>query len=486
MMPDDEERNSPEPKTAEQLVSMLTDGGLQPPPVVVLNACYTGAQPPAQRAAAPLAADMVKRGVPVVVGMWGQVADRACRLFTWCFYEALLRNKSVTHAVAAGRRLAFEDGVDPAGADWAFPAIFLAQNVQAITLDRAAAVRIGRLGSIALAYRRNDRPPFCDRLEIIKLAYRQLLGAGERGPRVLAIKVALAEQGQFKYGKTRSLEEICVKLVADGHMPCFVRVETGDPPSTPSELARAITVAIAQARELFELGQSVSYEILKLEQMMAGEDVQLSPHVRDKLMLHPRRPTDASLDDLDLRVLAAAIYQDLLNLNAAAQETAAQPKVVLLLDDVHRFATPALDLLLRNLLVPECLAGPRDHIPVVVAFSSAGGQLELQSAARSLSDFFERSRVVIRPLLELYAFPDPVKDRFPWDQFLIGQKPPLVAHRDHPQEVDNLIRFLYTKTNGAPSMLLHSDVGAVMEYVAGSEKLATANDAELMHSWWDQ
>jgi CHAT domain len=486
MMPD-QEGGPPEQKNAEQLVSMLTVSRPQPPPIVVLNACYTGAQPPAQRAAAPLAAEMVKRKVPIVVGMWGQVADRACRLFTWCFYEALLRSKSVTQAVAAGRRMAFEDGSDPAGADWAFPAIFLAENVPAVTLDQDAATQVGKLGSIALGYRRTARPPFCDRWEIIERGYRQLLHAGEKGPRVLAIKVALAEQGEFKYGKTRSLEEFCVKLVADGYLPCFARTDGGDPPSTPSEFALAIVGAIVTTRARFEQGGSSSYEVFKLQQMMRGQDVQLSSRVEEQLMLHPRRPTGVDLDGLDPQVLAAAIHQDLLDLNAAAREAAVQPRVVLLLDDVHRFGTAALDFLLRHLLIPECLAGPRNHIPVVVAFSGTGRQTELEANMRDLRDFLERSRVVVRPLPELYALPDPGTDRFPWNQFLIGQNPPLVAHLARSsEEVDKLFSFLYKKTYGAPSMLDNDNIYAVMEWWAEDGLLIKADDSELLHSWRNQ
>ncbi|MGO8730914.1 MAG: CHAT domain-containing protein, partial [Streptosporangiaceae bacterium] len=282
MMSDDEESGATEPRTAEQLVSILIHDRLEPPPVVVLNACYTGAQPPSERPAAPLATEMVKHGVPIVVAMWGRVSDRACRLFTWCFYEALLRSKSVTQAVAAGRRMAFEGQGDPDGVDWAFPAIFLDETVTSVALDHAAAVRIGKLESIAFEYRQLDTPPFCDRLEILDRSYRQLLNAGEKGPRILAIKVARAEQDPFHYGKTRSLQEMCVKLVTDGHLPCFVRA---DQVEESFDLARAIAQAIGIARERFGLESPVDYEIFKLEERVSLQD--LAPRVREQLKLHP-------------------------------------------------------------------------------------------------------------------------------------------------------------------------------------------------------
>lgn len=482
MMPDQDGPGEAEPRTAEQLVSMLTHGRPEPPPVVVLNACYTGAQPSAERAAAPLATEMVKHGVPIVVAMWGRVSDQACRLFTWCFYEALLRSKSIPQAVAAGRRMAFEGHGDPAGADWAFPAIFLAENVRTVALDQAAASRIGRLESIALQYRQNDTPVFCDRLEILDHSYRLLLRAGERGPRVLAIKVALAEQGSFRYGKTRSLEEICVRLVTDGHVPCFWWDSEVEEISTPFDLARAIAGAIGTARDRFGLDPA-EYEIFKLAD---GAEADLAPRVRDQLRLHPLRPPATGPDGYHNQVMAAAIYQDLRNLADAADGEARDPKVVLLLDDVHRFGPAALQLLVKHLLVAGCLSGARDHVPVVMAFSTAGKKVEYGPAAKDLHSFLESNQAVIRPLPVLCALPDPEKDRYPWDQFLIGQKPPLVADANLQPMVQQAFRRLFDLTSGAPSMLLDPMFRLAVELYAETERFIKADDTELLQSWRDQ
>jgi CHAT domain len=486
MMSDDEESGETEPRTAEQLVSILIRDRPEPPPVVVLNACYSGAQPPAERPAAPLATEMVKHGVPIVVAMWGRVSDRACRLFTWCFYEALLRSKSVTHAVAAGRRMAFEGQADPAGIDWAFPAIFLDETVTSVALDQEAAVRIGKLESIAFAYRQLDTPPFCDRLEILERSYRQLLNAGEKGPRILAIKVALAEQGSFRYGKTRSLEEICVKLVTDGHLPCFVRADDVTQSTKPFDLARAIAGAIGIARDRFGLETLVDYEIFKLTET-DGRKV-LAPRVTAQLKLHPLKEPAAGPDELHNQVVAAAIYQDLLNLAEEARDTALEPRVVLLFDDVHRFVPDTLQLLVENLLVPGCLSGPRNHVPVVMAFSTAGRKIEYGPSAKDLAPFLENNHLVIRPLPELQPLPDPDQDRYPWEQFLMGQKPPLVAGiSSQPDDVQNAFKKFYALTcNGAPSMLIDRTLGAVVEVYASLRVLVTADDTDLLRSWRNQ
>jgi hypothetical protein len=482
MMPDEEGQEEAEPRTAEQLVSMLTHDRPQPPPVVVLNACYSGAQPSAERAAAPLATEMVKQGIPIVVAMWGRVSDRACRLFTWCFYEALLWSKSIPQAVAAGRRMAFEGNGDPAGADWAFPAIFLAENIESVTLDQDAASRIARLESIALQYRQHDTPVFCDRFEILDHSYRLLLRPGERGPRVLAIKVALAEQGSFRYGKTRSLEEMCLRLVLDGHVPCFWWNNEVEEMSTPSDLALAIAGAIATARDRFGLDPA-EYEIFKLAD---SKEADLAPRVRDQLRLHPPRSGQDGPGQYHNQVLAAAIYQDLRNLADAAGDEAREPKVALLLDDVHRFGPAALQLLVEHLLVPGCLSGPRDHVPVVMAFSAAGRKIEYGPAAKDLRSFLEGNQAVIRPLPVLCALPDPGKDRYPWDQFLMGQQPPLVADANLQPEVQLAFQRLFDLTSGAPSMLLDPMFGLAVDMYKETQRFISADDRELLKSWRNQ
>ena len=113
----------------------------------------------------------------------------------------------------------------------------------------------------------------------------------------------------------------------------------------------------------------------------------MAPNVRKQLRLYPLKPSATVPDGHHNRVLAAAIYQDLLNLAEAAHDKAKDPPVVLLLDDVHRFGPGALRFLVENLLVSECLSGPRNHIPVVMAFSTAGRKLEYGPSAKDLAEF---------------------------------------------------------------------------------------------------
>jgi hypothetical protein len=72
--------------SADELVDQLTENGGWLPPAIVLNACYAGGTPyrpaPIDDTHLPFAAQLVRRGAAISVGMAGEVADRACRMFT--------------------------------------------------------------------------------------------------------------------------------------------------------------------------------------------------------------------------------------------------------------------------------------------------------------------------------------------------------------------------------------------------------------------
>src|SRR5262249_34082424 len=76
------------------------------PCIVILNACHTADAEIGLRACQSIASSLVAGGVPVVLGMAGEVADGACRLYTRGFYEALLGETNVAQAAGAARRLA--------------------------------------------------------------------------------------------------------------------------------------------------------------------------------------------------------------------------------------------------------------------------------------------------------------------------------------------------------------------------------------------
>jgi hypothetical protein len=104
--PDDDDGDRARP--ASQLVQYLDRDGVLPA-VVVLSACYTAGAQIVQAGAyetAPMAAELIRLGVPVVLGMAGRVSDRICRLFTRRFGEGLSQWRAARHgnrARASGR-----------------------------------------------------------------------------------------------------------------------------------------------------------------------------------------------------------------------------------------------------------------------------------------------------------------------------------------------------------------------------------------------
>ncbi|HMQ33542.1 MAG TPA: CHAT domain-containing protein, partial [Chloroflexaceae bacterium] len=169
--------------TTDDLFTLLADG----PEVeaVVLNACYTasaGDYSAVGQVALPMAEALVAgdgaRSVPIVVGMAGEIGDRACRLFTRRFYETLLSGGSIAQATAQGRRLGL---TNPHGdewltsLDWALPTLFLPASAGEATLavsdDPDERVRQRNAGR----FRHGEYPVFCGREDHFD-AYAALMG----------------------------------------------------------------------------------------------------------------------------------------------------------------------------------------------------------------------------------------------------------------------------------------------------------------------
>src|SRR5208283_916818 len=80
----------------------------------------------------PLAEDLVRKGVPVVIAMAGSVTDQACRLFTRTFGTALAGGGSLLKAAADARLAAYRRGSGPpcTTVDWALPSVFLSDSIR--------------------------------------------------------------------------------------------------------------------------------------------------------------------------------------------------------------------------------------------------------------------------------------------------------------------------------------------------------------------
>ena len=189
--------------------------------------------------ATPLAVELVRGGIPFVVGMAGEVADQACRLFSRLFYEALLKG-GVSAALAAsqGRRLGIigKGCADPrSSVDWTLPTLFLPSAVKEVRLAKSVdewKIRQRRLKPFAC---KEKYPAFCDRLEPMHW-YTLLMAAGADqpalSPRKLRFQVlAIADQPSAvntltpspRLGRSWVLQHFATQAVLDGHIPCLVK-----------------------------------------------------------------------------------------------------------------------------------------------------------------------------------------------------------------------------------------------------------------------
>jgi hypothetical protein len=453
------------------------------PQVVVLNACYTG-NPPVPREAPPLAFELVKGGIPMVVGMGGRVADVACRLFTRRFYEALLNGESVSEATAHGRRA----GMMHIGAhvdsivDWAMPTLFLATNVSPkINVDTTWI----KQAELTYKYVRkhcsiNNPPLFCDRHEFIerynKLLDTQTKAIGDRSAAeytVLAVEVDAWDQTvrEPRYGKTRLLEELAAQAVRDGHLPCLVTFYGSNvPPVKPMQLGKEILRAVKNVRGFFGLNQTVTYEFLKWEQSQSDSSVVLHPEIQEEL----------NWGSSEGKIVRAALQLDLLALQDEARSKLNNPalRVVVLIDEVHRLDSAA-NIFVNDMIDSAGLGSDDDPVPVVFAFSGFSLNPAYNSTIQALRDFLEKgSRYVAH--LTLGPFRRPKDEWLLFQQFLLSQSPPLIIPEEKEGDTDEFYDMLYDSIKGVPSQLTGIEIEWAIRAAKSVKVLVEANDDEVL------
>jgi hypothetical protein len=522
------------------LIQLLQPNGLPLPQVVVLNACYTAASLPptlqdAGQVASPLAVELIRGGVPVVVGMAGEVADRACRLFTRRFYESLLKGGEIAQAAAQGRWTGFYEvwvdkgviaqaaadarragiialgGADPrASVDWALPLLVLPAGVNAVQLDVESDVerqeREKRRQEIAGKYAADeDYPAFCDRLELFR--WYSLLLADASAQKVLSPKrrafqllsVAVTEKSFTKlapgsrFGRTWLLHQLALQAARDGHVPCLVYKKTfkgGEPPKRLPDLLDALEWAGNKTAENFGVAGWSWFHLATLRGLKAGENVPQDFPNEIRQFYKPDNPGDP-------RLLAKAWRLDLLRLRDLIcadypVRERRRARLLLLIDDVHRMAE-AIHPLLYNFLDEDGLQGGRapDAIRAVFTYSSLKSP-ELHPDALRWIEEWKRKWVVGVPLDRF----QPPEDRLAYKQFLLnwrtnnhkdGDPMPLVLARGaREEELKFFFKLLSGRAKGVPSLLESDDVADViasfLQDAPGSLRylLREANDEEVL------
>lgn len=261
--------------TAGQLLDLFTAAG-HVPTAVVLSACQTASTPPGAGQAAdpvnalPYAAQLVAGGVPIVVAMAGDISDTACRVFTRALTQAIGEGVPVANAVIRGRRAAFQKKPDLDSADWALPAVFLAESLPVgLRLVDTAAIEAmrQRIFDLSLGW----DPVFCGRGEFLDAMDRLLEGSDP-----LNVLVGYTQDTAKSYGGLRLLQELAARAVRAGCFPVLLGPYDQKPPPDRAQFAADLSQKLADIRADLDLPEradrivTVAESRAKPQQMVAA------------------------------------------------------------------------------------------------------------------------------------------------------------------------------------------------------------------------
>ena len=349
------------------------------PPLVVLSACRSGSAdigspnpPEALEGAhdlAPLATELVRQGIPMVLGMAGRVSDTACRLFTRQFGAALLRGESLVVATAEARRATVLEGASAEeSVDWAFPALFAAEQVKPgyVPVQAGAADRETPAEIWITEYDLKPDLVFCGRNDFFSAYYGFFSPSNPR--RVLAV----VTDGEHGVGRTRLLFELSAQMLRDGHVPIILasKSQNWKPPQSLPGFRGLLVDKIREVRGILELGSAPDSQLRLLGQALseAGAGVSLlHADIRDELGLDGELTTDA---------LSLALRFDLRRLvkDARAQHEsirAAQGRAVIVLDQMEDYGSLLNDQI-YEMLGPNGFGTRDEPVPAVLAVAMGG------------------------------------------------------------------------------------------------------------------
>lgn len=315
------------------------------PTIAILSACSTGQRLDAV-SQMDIATALVRRGVPVVIGMSAEIRDVACRLFTRRLGAALVDRTPLLSAAIAGRRAALRSNKVPIDTfDWGLIQIVLGDDIPgdlavapgAPDSDEDKILRWLRAMSlpIDLDPARRVVPPLCGATEVLD-GFAQLM----TNPSLSALLLyAQPPKPGLRMGKRRAIAEVAAAAVRNGHIPVLVMPSKARGyPTSAARLVKELEVALRHARRRMGLPER-ELATGKLAEPIARE---------------------AFLEALEADALA-------LETDARAAHTlvkAADGKTVIVLHDVHRYAQGA-SLALE--LLGATGAGFAQRVPVVMS-----------------------------------------------------------------------------------------------------------------------
>lgn len=305
------------------------------PTIAILSACSTGQRLDAV-ASTDLATALVRRGVPVVIGMSAEIRDVACRLFTRRLGTALVDRTPLLAAAIAGRRAALRSNRVPRDSfDWGLIQVVLGDDVPgslavapgAPDSDEDKILRWLRAMSlpIDLDPARRVVPPLCGATDVLD-GFAQLMANDSLS--ALVIHAQPPAPG-LRMGKRRAIAEIAAAAVRAGHIPVLVMPSKARGyPTSPARLVKELVVALRHARRRMALPER---------------------ELATARLTEPTAPTAP----IEREAFLEAIERDALALEQDARAThafveAAKGRTVIVLHDVHRYvqgASLALEVL---------------------------------------------------------------------------------------------------------------------------------------------
>lgn len=485
---------------AKLLLAMRSDSSShQIPPIVVLNACYTSSvgigNGDSYRS---MAAQLVEGGVAVAVGMTGEVADGACRLFTRRFYQALItENASIDISVstARGRRAAMlfyvkeDETLCENHIEWARPTLFLNDVVtfNLITDD------IMCLRAEAPQRFITDGRIFCDRLSHLQ-HYQKFLDNSQSIDygKMLLFNTNAPIDSKDKYGKTRLLRELAALTMTKGFIPCPIFSSTSfEPPPNLLLFAFELVKGMNFTREKLNIKKKEVPFVLELTADLFGKELLVSDEdvfKRQKIELDKLARKIVTSDVWNSSVpqlVRDSILNDFKDFRDDLAQVGLSAPIFVLLDDFHRYDGVTGDFLTESFFNEYGLGEINMPVCVIATYSTYGEQTNAQ---KDISGFIKNfnSRVYARRAIELKQIEEAEEARLAYTQHLLSLKSPLApnTHKTKEADINNLFESIHGTIRGVPSSFDNTDLELLLKFASKQKYLLEANDQVIYDSFY--
>jgi CHAT domain len=475
--------------------------GYAGPQIVVLNSCYSASNGGIRLADAgqvnfPLAISLVEKGVPVVLGMAGEVANQACRLFGRTFYESLLTDGMLPRAAAKGRRAGLQSAEGVRRIDWTLPTLFLSPAAAGVKVPLRQDPGESAWQALAELFAPGKFPAYYARLELLRKFGLLMLDEADQRKVDLTVTldrqflgISIAKKASCRFGRSWALLDLAAIAARNGHVPLLIEPRMPDwPPLTPEVL---VTNFLRKAANTTSTGFGPEWkQALKFNWTNSTQVLKLAEGA------HPTPDMAAEVADIyitgdrneRLDMLATAIRLDLIEYLKLVRTVLNRPdaRLLMIFDDVHVMGDAAL-FLFKRLFGADSLRGERAYVRVLFSFVQQPDSPDLTPAVEAITEFLQ-SRYADE--YQLTEFRSPTETRLAYENFLMhwrdDQQVPvaLVPATENKEQVFCLFEALEEEICGIPDNLDRTEVRAVLKYARKQkpQALRDASDDEQLRN----